>query len=134
MRVDFIISGGENVSSLAVENALAAHDDVLECAVVGRAHEKVRPSPLPPGRPLADLHCLAQWGERPHAYVVLKPGSSWHGKHAEFEASVKGGLRGKISAFAIPEWIEVVKPEDLPKTSTGKIQKVALRERVKKLK
>ncbi|TNY21965.1 AMP-dependent synthetase and ligase [Rhodotorula diobovata] len=111
---DFIISGGENVSSLAVENALAAHDDVLECAVVGRAHEK--------------------WGERPHAYVVLKPGSSWHGKHAEFEASVKGGLRGKISAFAIPEWIEVVKPEDLPKTSTGKIQKVALRERVKKLK
>ncbi|GAA5932475.1 hypothetical protein JCM3775_005929 [Rhodotorula graminis] len=110
---DFIISGGENISSLAVESAVAAHDDVFECAVVGRAHEK--------------------WGERPHAVVVLKPGSKWHGKHAEFEADLKGALRGKISAFAIPEWVEVVKPEELPKTSTGKIQKVALRGRVKKL-
>lgn len=97
---------------------------------------RTRRCALPPCRPAdPSLTCFVlQWGERPHAYVVLKPGSSWHGKHAEFEASVKGGLRGKISAFAIPEWIEVVKPEDLPKTSTGKIQKVALRERVKKLK
>ncbi|GAA5852965.1 hypothetical protein JCM9279_000096 [Rhodotorula babjevae] len=110
---DFIISGGENISSLAVESALAAHEDVFECAVVGRPHEK--------------------WGERPHAFCVLKPGSRWHGKHAQFETAVKAALRGKISAFAIPEWIEVVKPEDLPKTSTGKIQKVALRDRVKKL-
>ncbi|BGP36608.1 hypothetical protein JCM10449v2_000509 [Rhodotorula kratochvilovae] len=110
---DFIISGGENISSLAVESSVAAHEDVFECAVVGRSHEK--------------------WGERPHAFVVLKPGSTWHGKHAEFATDLKGKLRGKISAFAIPEWIEVVRPEDLPKTSTGKIQKVALRERVKKL-
>ncbi|BGP28698.1 hypothetical protein JCM10296v2_000434 [Rhodotorula toruloides] len=108
-----VISGGENISSLAVENELAAHDDVHECAVVARPHEK--------------------WGERPHAFVVLKPGSKWHGKHAEFETELKTFGRKKLSAFAVPEWIEVVAPEELPKTSTGKIQKVALRERVRKL-
>ncbi|GAA6052555.1 hypothetical protein NBRC10513_003352 [Rhodotorula toruloides] len=99
--------------TLAVENELAAHDDVHECAVVARPHEK--------------------WGERPHAFVVLKPGSKWHGKHAEFETELKTFGRKKLSAFAVPEWIEVVAPEELPKTSTGKIQKVALRERVRKM-
>ncbi|GAA6004491.1 hypothetical protein JCM10207_000751 [Rhodosporidiobolus poonsookiae] len=111
---DIIISGGENISSLSVESALAAHPDVLECAVVARGHEK--------------------WGERPHAFVVLKPGSSFHDKPAStLSDDLKRFARKTLSAFALPEWIEAIDPSELPKTSTGKVQKVALRERVKKL-
>lgn len=77
------------------------------------------PSSLLSPRLRADL-ASSQWGERPHAFVVLKPGSKWHGKHAEFETELKTFGRKKLSAFAVPEWIEVVAPEELPKTSTGK--------------
>ena len=95
---DIIISGGENISSLAIESALSAHPDVLEVACVARSHDK--------------------WGERPHAFVVLRDGASWHGRHVEFETELKKFARGKMPAFAIPEWVEVVPA--LEKTSTGK--------------
>ncbi|KAK4704545.1 hypothetical protein P7C70_g1664, partial [Phenoliferia sp. Uapishka_3] len=108
---DLIISGGENISSLACEAALSAHPDVHEVAVVARPHEK--------------------WGERPHAFVVLKDGAKWHGRHAAFETELKKFGKGRMSPFAIPEWIEVV--VELEKTSTGKVQKKTLREKFKKL-
>ncbi|GAA5919156.1 hypothetical protein JCM1841_002476 [Sporobolomyces salmonicolor] len=112
---DIIISGGENVSSLAVESTLSSHEDVHEVAVVARGHEK--------------------WGERPHAFIVLKPSaaSKWADRHHHFEAELKSFARGKMSAFSIPEWIEVIHPHELPKTSTGKVQKKELRDRVQKL-
>lgn len=59
-----------------------------------------------------------QWGERPHAFVVLKPSASWHGRHQDFEADLKKFGKGKMAPFAIPEWVEVVGA--LEKTSTGK--------------
>ncbi|KAN0066158.1 hypothetical protein ACQY0O_000252 [Thecaphora frezii] len=112
---DIIISGGENISSLAVEQELAAHPDVLECCVVARPHEK--------------------WGERGQAYVVLNvEGRRKHGKAskgtAEHEALVqelKKHCKARMSGFAVPEWVDVV--EELPKTSTGKVQKNVLRAR-----
>ncbi|SCZ90923.1 BZ3500_MvSof-1268-A1-R1_Chr1-3g02386 [Microbotryum saponariae] len=118
---DIIVSGAENISSLALESALTTHPDVLEVACVARAHEK-----------LTAVRRL-QWGERPHAFVVLKPGASWHDKLEHFENELKQFAKksGLLPGFAIPEWVEVV--HDLEKTSTGKIQKNVLRERVKKM-
>ncbi|PIL24412.1 transporter [Ganoderma sinense ZZ0214-1] len=110
---DIIISGGENASSLAIEQELATHPDVLEASVVARSHPK--------------------WGERAMAFVILHPqkADKWAGKHAEFEKDLKTHARKKLPGFACPEWVAVV-PE-LPKTSTGKIQKVELRKLVAKL-
>jgi len=110
---DLIISGGENASSLAIEQELAAHPDVLEVSVVARAHEK--------------------WGERPMAFAILHPerSSKWEGKHDAFVADLKKHARARLPGFATPEWVEVV--QELPKTSTGKILKTALRKRVAKL-
>ncbi|KAJ3482473.1 hypothetical protein NLI96_g6951 [Meripilus lineatus] len=110
---DIIISGGENASSLAIEQELAAHPDILEVSVVARPHPK--------------------WGERPMAFVILKTQAApkWKGKHADFEADLKRHAKTRLPGFACPEWVSVV--EELPKTSTGKIQKVALRKIVAKL-
>ncbi|KAI0689436.1 acetyl-CoA synthetase-like protein [Cytidiella melzeri] len=110
---DIIISGGENASSLAIEQELASHQDVLEVSVVARAHPK--------------------WGERPMAFVILRTEvkRKWDGRQQAFEAELKKHARSRLPGFACPEWVEVV--EDLPKTSTGKIQKVVLRQRVAKL-
>ncbi|EIW86577.1 acetyl-CoA synthetase-like protein [Coniophora puteana RWD-64-598 SS2] len=110
---DLIISGGENASSLAIEQELAAHPDVLEVSVVARAHEK--------------------WGERPMAFAILHPerSSKWEGNHDAFVADLKKHARTRLPGFATPEWVEVV--QELPKTSTGKILKTALRKRVAKL-
>ncbi|KAH9846084.1 acetyl-CoA synthetase-like protein [Lenzites betulinus] len=110
---DIIISGGENASSLAIEQELASHPDVLEVSVVARAHEK--------------------WGERPMAFVILHPqkAARWTGRHAEFEENLKKHARSRLPGFACPEWVSVV--DELPKTSTGKIQKVQLRKLVAKL-
>lgn len=108
---DIIISGGENISSLAIESALSSHPDVLECACIARPHEK--------------------WGERPHAYVVLKDAASWHGRHIAFEKELKRFSKGKLPGFATPEWVEVV--EALEKTSTGKVQKHVLRAKLKEM-
>ncbi|KAI0257390.1 acetyl-CoA synthetase-like protein [Lactifluus subvellereus] len=104
---DIIISGGENASSLAIEQELANHPDVLEVSVVGREHPT--------------------WGERPMAYVILHAESAkrWAGKHAQFSSALKAHARERLPGFATPEWVVVV--EELPKTSTGKIMKTVLR-------
>ncbi len=96
---DVIISGGENITSVEVENALAAHPDVLEAAVVGAHHPT--------------------WTEVPVAYVTLRsPASVTEAELAEF-------VRDRIARFKAPRRIVF---GELPKTSTGKIQKNTLRE------
>ncbi|KAJ6519629.1 acetyl-CoA synthetase-like protein [Mycena sanguinolenta] len=107
---DIIISGGENASSLAIEQELASHPCVLEVSVVARSHPK--------------------WGERPYAFVILKPKSKakWKNRHSQFEQELKTHAKSKLPGFACPEWVQVV--DELPKTSTGKILKVDLRKRV----
>jgi fatty-acyl-CoA synthase len=97
---DIIISGGENISSIEVEQAIVAHPAVLECAVVGIPHER--------------------WGERPKAFVTLNTGAS---------ASVDEIIafcRERLARYKCPDSIEF---GPLPKTSTGKVQKFVLRER-----
>ncbi|KZT30376.1 acetyl-CoA synthetase-like protein [Neolentinus lepideus HHB14362 ss-1] len=110
---DIIISGGENASSVAIEQELAEHEDVLEVSVVARPHPK--------------------WGERPMAFVVLREEAirRWAMKHNKFAEDLKRHAKGRLPGFACPEWVEVV-PE-LPKTSTGKILKTQLRQYVAKL-
>jgi fatty-acyl-CoA synthase len=99
---DIIISGGENISSLEVEDALYRHAAVGACAVVA----------------LPD----AKWGEVPLAYVELKPGANASAQ--ELIAHCKGLLAG----YKAPK---AVRFEAIPKTSTGKIQKFELRERAR---
>ncbi|MES2715082.1 MAG: acyl-CoA synthetase [Pseudomonadota bacterium] len=99
---DVIISGGENISSIEVEDALYRHPAVVACAVVARPD--------------------AKWGETPVAYVELKPGATVTA--TELVAHCKGLLAG----YKVPREIRF---EDIPKTSTGKIQKFQLRERAK---
>jgi len=97
---DIIISGGENISSLEVENALYAHPAVLEAAVVG----------VPDAR----------WGEIPKAFIVLKD-ASVPVTIEEITAHCKSLLAG----FKVPRRVEFV--TELPKSGTGKIMKSALR-------
>jgi fatty-acyl-CoA synthase len=99
---DVIISGGENISSIEVEDALYRHPAVLACAVVARPDPK--------------------WGESPVAYVETKPGAQVTA--ADLIAHCKGLLAG----YKVPKEIRF---EPIPKTSTGKIQKFQLRERAK---
>jgi fatty-acyl-CoA synthase len=99
---DVIISGGENISSIEVEDALYRHPAVLACAVVARPDPK--------------------WGETPLAYVEVKLGASVTAE--ELIAHCKGLLAG----YKVPREIRF---EVIPKTSTGKIQKFQLRERAK---
>jgi fatty-acyl-CoA synthase len=99
---DIIISGGENISSLEVEDALYRHPAVMACAVVAKPD--------------------AKWGETPLAYVELKSGASV--TSAELVAHCKALLAG----YKVPRDIRF---EPIPKTSTGKIQKFELRSRVK---
>ena len=101
---DVIISGGENISSLEVEEALYRHPKVLEAAVVGRPDEK--------------------WGESPCAFVTLRDGES------ATDEEIVSWCRDSLARFKVPRSI-VFGP--LPKTSTGKIQKFVLRERAKAL-
>ena len=98
---DIIISGGENISTIEVEQAVFSHEAVLECAVVAMPDEK--------------------WGERPKAFVVLREGAE-----AEPE-DVIAHVRGLIAHFKAPDEVEFV--DELPKTATGKVQKYVLRER-----
>ncbi|MFQ5765713.1 MAG: acyl-CoA synthetase, partial [Rhodospirillales bacterium] len=102
---DIIISGGENISSLEVEEALYRHPDVMEAAVVARPDEK--------------------WGESPCAFVTLKPGAG-----AVTADDVIGWCKDNLTHFKAPRKV-VFGP--LPKTSTGKIQKYVLRERAREL-
>jgi fatty-acyl-CoA synthase len=99
---DIIISGGENISSIEVEDALYRHPAVLACAVVARPDPK--------------------WGEAPLAFVETKAGASVTAP--ELIAHCKTLLAG----YKVPREIRF---EPIPKTSTGKIQKFELRQRVK---
>jgi fatty-acyl-CoA synthase len=99
---DVIISGGENISSIEVEDVLYRHPAVMVCAVVAKPD--------------------AKWGETPLAFVELRPGSS--ASADELIAHCKGLLAG----YKVPREVRF---EEIPKTSTGKIQKFQLRERAK---
>ena len=99
---DIIISGGENISSIEVEDALYRHPAVMACAVVAKPHPK--------------------WGETPLAYVELTPGATATGQ----ELIAHG--RGLLAGYKVPKEVRF---EAIPKTSTGKIQKFQLRERAK---
>jgi fatty-acyl-CoA synthase len=99
-KKDIIISGGENISTIEVEQVVAQHPAVLECAVIAIPDER--------------------WGERPKAFVMLKPGQS------ASEAEIIAFCREHIAHFKCPAAIEF---GPLPKTSTGKIQKYVLREK-----
>ncbi|THD72817.1 acyl-CoA synthetase [Thalassobius vesicularis] len=95
---DIIISGGENISSVEVEGVLMGHPDVLLCAVVAKPDEK--------------------WGEVPCAFVELKDG------HDASEADLIAFARQRLAGFKTPKKVVF---QELPKTSTGKIQKFELR-------
>jgi fatty-acyl-CoA synthase len=99
---DIIISGGENISSIEVEDVLYRHPAVLAAAVVARPDEK--------------------WGETPCAFVELKPGAS------ATETELIEFCRGHLARFKAPRAVVF---GELPKTSTGKIQKFQLRSRAK---
>ncbi len=96
---DIIISGGENISSVEVECVLMRHSAVQEIAIVGLPHEK--------------------WGEAPHAFVVLKAGST------ATEEELREFARANLAHFKAPHTVTFV--SELPKTATGKIQKYVLR-------
>jgi fatty-acyl-CoA synthase len=97
---DVIISGGENISTVQVEKVVMEHPAVLECAVVAAPDDK--------------------WGEVPKAFVALKPGMTAQA------AEIISFCRERLPGFKVPKSVEFT---DLPKTSTGKIQKFVLRER-----
>jgi fatty-acyl-CoA synthase len=97
---DVIISGGENITSVEIEQAIVSHPAVLEVAVIGVPDEK--------------------WGERPAAYVTLKPGAD------ASTSAISEHARARLASFKVPREIQIVK--ELPKTSTGKIRKYALRD------
>jgi fatty-acyl-CoA synthase len=99
-KKDIIISGGENISTIEVEQAVARHPAVMECAVVAIPDEK--------------------WGERPKAFVTLKPGMR------ATEAEIIEFCRQHIAHFKCPAAVDF---GELPKTSTGKVQKFVLRDR-----
>lgn len=101
-KKQIIVSGGENISSIEVEAAIAANPSVAECAVVAAPDER--------------------WGEVPAAIVSLKPGASLT------EAELLAFLEPRLARFKRPRIIEFTS-EPLPKTGTGKIRKLDLRER-----
>ena len=100
-KKDVIISGGENISSPEIEDALYKHPSVLECAVIGVPHEK--------------------WGETPKALVVLREGANID------EKTLIAFTREHLAHFKCPTSVEFV--ESLPRTATGKLQKFMLREK-----
>ena len=98
---DVIISGGENIASIEVEQALASHRDVVECAVVAAPDDT--------------------WGEVPAAFVVLRAGA------AVAEADLVEHVKSRIARFKAPKSVTF---GELPKTATGKIQKFTLRDQL----
>ncbi|MCP8970412.1 long-chain-fatty-acid--CoA ligase [Ectobacillus ponti] len=98
-KKDIIISGGENISSIEVEGSLYEHPAVLEAAVIAVPHEK--------------------WGETPHAYVVLRENQT------VTEEEIIAFSREKLAHFKAVTGVTFI--EELPKTASGKIQKVHLR-------
>ncbi|MDX1754591.1 MAG: acyl-CoA synthetase [Marinobacter sp.] len=102
---DIIISGGENISTIEVEDVLYRHPAVLEAAVVARPDEK--------------------WGETPCAFVTLKPEAD-----ALTEDDLIAFCRERLARFKVPKTVVFT---NLPKTSTGKIQKFVLRDQAREL-
>ncbi|KGF67657.1 acyl-CoA synthetase [Hoeflea sp. BAL378] len=101
---DIIISGGENISSIEVEDALYKHPSIMTAAVVARPDDK--------------------WGETPCAFVELRPG------HSLTEEEVIEHCRGLLARFKCPRTVIF---HEVPKTSTGKIQKYLLRDEARTL-
>ncbi|MFM9377918.1 AMP-binding protein [Gordonia sp. VNK21] len=101
---DIIISGGENISTVEVEQAVVTHESVLDVAVVGVPDEK--------------------WGERPRAYVQLVPGAP-----VPTVDDLITHTRALLAGYKVPRDIHIV--DELPRTSTGKILKFALREQAR---
>jgi fatty-acyl-CoA synthase len=99
-KKDIIISGGENISTIEVEQAVVSHPAVLECAVIAIPDEV--------------------WGEVPKAFVTLKP------EERATADEIIAYCRARLAHFKCPKAVEF---GELPKTSTGKIQKFVLRER-----
>ncbi len=99
-KKDVIISGGENISSAEIEDALYKHAAVLECAVIGVPNEK--------------------WGETPKALIVLRDGFT------PSEQEIINFSRHHLAHFKCPKSVEFV--ESLPRTVTGKLQKFLIRE------
>jgi fatty-acyl-CoA synthase len=99
---DIIISGGENIASIEVEDVLYKHAAVAACAVVGKPDEK--------------------WGETPVAFVELKAGAG------ATEAEIIAWCRDHLARYKCPRHVVF---GEVPKTSTGKIQKFVLRERAR---
>jgi long-chain acyl-CoA synthetase len=97
---DMIISGGENVYSAETENALSTHPDVLECAVIG----------------VPD----AKWGERVHAIVRIRPGST------PTPEALIGYCKARIAGYKCPQSIDF-REEPFPLSATGKVLKRELR-------
>jgi fatty-acyl-CoA synthase len=102
---DIIISGGENISSIEVEDALYKHSAVAACAVVAKPDEK--------------------WGETPIAFIELKPGSPQPAVE-----DIVAHCRQHLAAYKVPRHVVF---GEVPKTSTGKIQKFVLRERAQRV-
>lgn len=96
---DIIISGGENISTIEVEQAIMSHPAVLNVAVIGVAHEK--------------------WGERPVAFVIRSSSSPVTAEE------IRSHVKGLLSGFKVPD--RILFPEELPHNSTGKVLKSRLR-------
>jgi long-chain acyl-CoA synthetase len=101
---DMIISGGENVYSLEVENTLAAHRAVSQCAVFGRPHE--------------------HWGEAVHAVVTLKPGME------AGERELIDHCRALLAHYKCPRTLEI-RDQPMPLSGANKISKAALKEELR---
>ena len=98
---DVVVSGGENIATVEVEQALVSHDAVVDAAVIGVPNEK--------------------WGERPRGFVVLAPG------HQASQKEIIDHVRSRIAHYKAPD--EVVFVDELPRNSAGKVQKFQLRDR-----
>jgi fatty-acyl-CoA synthase len=96
-----VVSGGENIATVEVEQALVSHDAVAEAAVIGMPDEK--------------------WGERPRAFVVLAPGQQ------PSQEEIIDHVRSRIAHYNAPD--EAVFVDEVAKNSAGKVQKFQLRER-----
>ncbi|KAK9033501.1 hypothetical protein V6N11_018532 [Hibiscus sabdariffa] len=107
---DIIISGGENISSVEVENSLYLHPAVLEASVVAREDER--------------------WGESPCAFVTLKPGVADKSEEQGLAEDIMKFCKSKMPAYWVPKSVVF---GALPKTATGKIQKHILRVKAKEL-
>ena len=101
---DIIISGGENISSIEIEEVLLKNENVIAAAAIAVEDEK--------------------WGEVPCAFIELKPNQQWSGDQAT------QWCKDNLASFKVPKYYFF---ESIPRTSTGKIQKYVLREKAKKL-